>query len=84
MTITDLNAMVRDGQISEQMAQQTLGQVVQMALDTIDNATADGVGVQFQDQIIEAINNGMTPMQAIQQVMASEEFAPVVAKMQEM
>lgn len=76
--------MVRDGQISEQMAQQTLGQVVQMALDTIDNATADWVGVQFQDQIIEAINNGMTPMQAIQQVMASEEFAPVVAKMQEM
>jgi len=26
----------------------------------------------------------MTPMQAIQQVMASEDFAPVVAKMQEM
>jgi len=43
MTITDLNAMVRDGQISEQMAQQTLGQVVQMALDTIDTATVDGV-----------------------------------------
>lgn len=84
MTIQDLNAMVRDGQISEQMAQQTLWQVVQMALDTIDTATVDGVWVQFQDQIIEAINSGMTPMQAIQQVMASEEFAPVVAKMQEM
>jgi len=27
-----------------------------MALDTIDTATADGVGVQFQDQIIEGIN----------------------------
>jgi hypothetical protein len=40
--------------------------------------------VQFQDEIIDAINNGMTPMQAIQQVMQSEEFAPVVAKMQEM
>lgn len=84
MTITDLNAMIRDGQISEQMAQQTLWQVVQMALDTIDTATVDGVWVQFQDQIIEAINAWMTPMQAIQQVMASEEFAPVVAKMQEM
>lgn len=84
MTIQDLNAMVRDGQISEQMAQQTLWQVVQMALDTIDTATVDGVWVQFQDQIIEAINAWMTPMQAIQQVMASEEFAPVVAKMQEM
>lgn len=84
MTLADLNAMVRDGQISEQMAQQTLGQVVQMALDTIDTATVDGVWVQFQDQIIEAINNGMTPMQAIQQIMKSEEFAPVVAKMQEM
>ncbi len=84
MTIQDLNAMVRDGQISEQMAQQTLGQVVQMALDTIDTATVDGVWIQFQDQIIEAINAWMTPMQAVQQVMASEEFAPVVAKMQEM
>jgi len=84
MTITDLNAMVRDGQISEQMAQQTLGQVVQMALDTIDTATVDGVWIQFQDQIIEAINAWMTPMQAVQQVMASEEFAPVVNKMQEL
>jgi len=26
----------------------------------------------------------MTPMQAVQQVMASEEFAPVVSKMQEL
>ena len=84
MTISDLNAMVRDGQISEQLAQQTLWQVVQMALDTIDTATADWVWVQFQDEIIDAINNGMTPMQAIQQVMQSEEFAPVVTKMQEM
>lgn len=84
MTIQDINALVRDGLIGETTAQALVGKVVQASIDTIDANTLPGVWVQFQDQIIEMINNGSTPTQAIQAVMSSDEFTGVVEEMQKL
>jgi hypothetical protein len=53
LTINDLNAMVTRGEMSPQNAQSALSKVLDMAINTIDSASMEGVGSMFQDQIVE-------------------------------
>lgn len=82
-TLVELNAMVANGQISEQAANMALSEIVQNSIDTLDANFAPWVGALFQDQIINAINAGKTPNQALQEVIQSPEFKESIKELAE-
>ena len=82
-TIVELNEMVARGMISEDQASNAMSQIVQNSIDTIDSYFMDGLGVSFQDQIIEWLNAGKTPNQVLQEIIQSPEFGDTIQQLSE-